>query len=192
LFAEVAFGVAIDNNLLKNTNHLDTTSMLVHGAYEVNDDPKVIEVACGFSKAHRPDLKQVVLSLVVNGPSSIPLWMDPLDGNSSDKVSFHETIKNVEDFCAHTKERLLKSNDYVWVTRVPETIAEAKKLIEKRDEEIAWVEWEGGYKAAGYESSYGGIEQRWLLIFSEQAYQREKKTFEKKLGSPQKMVKIVR
>lgn len=208
LFAEVAFGVAMDNNLLKNTNHLDTTSILVHGAYEVNDDPKIIEVACGFSKAHRPDLKQVVLSLVVNGPSSIPLWMDPLDGNSSDKVSFHETIKKVEDFCAqidvngkfkwiadsalYTKERLLKSNDYVWVTRVPETITEAKNLIEKRDEEIAWIEWEDGYKAAGYESSYGGIEQRWLLIFSEQAYQREKKTFEKRLaGEEEKLQKVL-
>ena len=123
--------------------------------------------------------------------------MDPLDGNSSDKVSFHETIKRVEDFRAqldvkgkfkwiadsalYTKERLLKSNDHVWVTRVPETITEAKNLVEKMDEKISWVEREGGYKTAGYQSSYGGIEQRWLLVFSEQAYQREKKTLEKKL-----------
>lgn len=197
LFAEIAFGVAIDNNLLQDTNHLDTTSMLVHGAYEVDDEPKVIEVTRGFSKDHRPDLKQVVLSLVVNGPSSIPIWMDPLDGNSSDKVSFHETIKRVEDFRAqidvkgkfkwiadsalYTKERLLKSNDYVWVTRVPETIAEARNLTEKMNKEIAWVEREKEYKTAGYESSYGGIEQRWLLVFSEQAYRREKKTLEKRL-----------
>lgn len=53
--------------------------MLVHGAYELNDDPKTIEVAPGFSKAHRPDLKQVILCLVVNGRSSIPIWMDLLD-----------------------------------------------------------------------------------------------------------------
>jgi transposase len=132
LFAEVAFGIALENNLLEDKNHLDTTSILVHGAYEVNDDPKTIEVVHGFSKDHRPDLKQIVLSLVVNGSSSIPLWMDPLDGNSSDKVSFHDTIKKVEDFRAqidtngkfkwiadaalYTKERLLKSNNYVWVS----------------------------------------------------------------------------
>lgn len=197
LFAEIAFGVAIDNNLLQGTNHLDTTSMLVHGAYDVNDDAQVIEVTHGFSKDHRPDLKQVILSLVVNGPSSIPIWMDPLDGNSSDKVSFHETIKRVEDFrsqvdvngkfkwvadsALYTKERLLKSNEYVWVTRVPETITEARNLTEKMDEEIAWVERGGGYKTAGYQSSYGGTEQRWLLVFSEQAYGREKKTLERKL-----------
>ena len=197
LFAEVAFGIAMDNNLLEDKNHLDTTSILVHGAYEINDDPKTVEVVHGFSKDHRPDLKQIVLSLVVNGSSSIPLWMEPLDGNSSDKVSFHDTIKKVEDFRAqidvkgkfkwiadsalYTKEKLLKSNDYVWVTRVPENITEAKALVEKVDEEITWVEEEIGYKIAEHKSSYGGIEQRWLLVFSEQAYERERKTLEKKL-----------
>ncbi len=205
LFAEVAFGVAIDNNLLEDKNHLDTTSILVHGAYEVNDDPKTIEVTRGFSKDHRPDLKQVILSLVVNGASSIPLWMDPLDGNSSDKVSFHETIKKVEDFRAqidvkgkfkwiadaalYTKERLLKSNDYIWVTRVPESITEAKNLVEKADKEISWIEEEKGYKTAEYKSFYGGIEQRWLLVFSEQAYEREKKTLKKKLEREEEELK---
>jgi transposase len=197
LFAEVAFEIAQDHNLLSKTNHIDTTSLSVCGAYDVNDSPKVIEVAHGFSKDHRPDLKQVVLSLVVNGPSSIPLWMDPLDGNSSDKVSFHETIKQVEDFrsqihldghfkwiagsALYTKDRLLKSNDYCWVTRVPETIVEAKQLVEKPSEDIVWVEMGGGYRLSRFASSYGEIDQRWLLIFSEQAYNREKKTFEKKI-----------
>ena len=205
LFGEVAFGVALENNLLDSKNHLDTTSVLVHGAYEVNDDPKIIEVTHGFSKDHRPDLKQVILSLVVNGPSSIPLWMDPLDGNSSDKVSFHETIKRVEEFRAqinleknfkwvadsalYTKDKLLKNNEYIWVTRVPETITEARNLIEKPNEEISWEERGKGYKTSGYSSSYGGIEQRWLLVFSEQAYLREKKTLEKKITREEEKLK---
>lgn len=205
LFAELAFGIAIDNNLLEDRNHLDTNSILVHRAYEVNDDPKTIEVTRGFSKDHRPDLKQIVLSLVVNGPSSMPLWMEPLDGNSSDKVSFHETIKRVEDFrseidikgkfkwvadsALYTKNGLLKSNDYVWVTRVPETITEAKSLVEKIEDEIRWEKREEGYKISEYKSSYGGVEQRWLLVFSEQAYQREKKTLDKKLEREEKELK---
>ncbi|MGI9214430.1 MAG: hypothetical protein ACR2HS_01865 [Gammaproteobacteria bacterium] len=65
----------------------------------MNDiEPKVIKLMHGYSKDHRQDLKQAVLSLVENGPSSIPIWMDPLDGNNSDKNSFHETIKKVQDF----------------------------------------------------------------------------------------------
>lgn len=205
LFAEVAFEIAMENNLLDDKNHLDTTSILVHGAYEVTEDPKTVAVVHGFSKDHRPDLKQIVLSLVVNGPSSIPLWMESLDGNSSDKASFHETIKNVENFRAqidmkgnfkwiadsalYTKDKLLKSNDYLWVTRVPESIKEAKNLVEKLDEEIAWVEGGEGYKTSEYNSFYGGIEQRWLLVFSEEAYKREKNTLEKKLKREEEELK---
>jgi transposase len=207
LFAEVAFEIAMENNLLDDKNHLDTTSILVHGAYEVDKDPKTVAVVNGFSKDHRPDLKQIVLSLVVNGPSSIPLWMESLDGNSSDKTSFHETIKNVENFrsqidlkgnfkwiadsALYTKDKLLRSNDYVWVTRVPESIKEAKNLTEKLDEEIVWVEGEKGYKTSEYRSFYGGIEQRWLLVFSEEAYKREKNTLEKKMKREEEELKQV-
>lgn len=197
LFAEIAFEIALEHNLLGSNNHIDTTSMSVHGEYDVNDDPSIIEVTHGFSKDNRPDLKQVVLSLVVNGPSSIPLWMEPLDGNSSDKTSFHETIRRVEAFRAqinteakfkwiadsalYTKDKLLKNNDYTWITRLPETISEVKRLVEKPDKEIAWLERGNGYKTSSTSSMYGGIPQRWLLVFSEQAYQREKKTLEKKV-----------
>ena len=204
LFAEVAFATALENDLLGLTNHLDTTSLSVHGSYEVEDDSQVMEITHGYSKDHRPDLKQAVLSLVVNGPSSMPLWMEPLDGNSSDKTSFHETVKRVGEFqkqidlekkfkwvadsALYTKDKLLKSNDYNWLTRVPETIGEAKNLLEKADDEITWTGQEKGYKTCSLVSHYGGIEQRWLLVFSSQAYQREKKTLEKKLiGEDQKL-----
>ncbi len=156
LFAEVSFGIALDHDLLQKTHHLDTTSFSVHGSYEVKDDPQVIEIKQGYSKDHRPDLKQVVLSLVTNGPSSMPLWMEALDGNSSDKASFHETLKKISEFqqqidvktkfkwvadsALYTKEKLLKNNDYKWLTRVPEIIGEAKRLVEKPEEEIDWID----------------------------------------------------
>jgi len=197
LFAEVAFETAIDNDLLGLTNHLDSTSFSLQGSYEIDDDPQIIEITHGYSKDHRPDLKQVVLSLVVNGPSSMPLWMEPLDGNSSDKTSFHETIKRVRTFqkqidldksfkwvadsALYAKDKLLNNNDYIWLTRVPETIGEAKSLLEKTDGEIDWIGQEKGYKTSSFISHYGGVEQRWLLVFSQQAYLREEKTLEKKL-----------
>lgn len=146
LFAQVAFEVAIEQKLLCNNNHLDTTSLTVHGEYDVaqKEGVEVIEITHGHSKDRRPDLKQVVLSLVVNGPSAVPLFMEPLKGNSSDKVSFHKTIKavnafkkqiNVEknikwiaDSALYTKDSLLKTNNYTWLTSVPHTIKEAKLL----------------------------------------------------------------
>ena len=52
-------------------------------------------------------------------------------------------------------------------------------------EAIDWVERENGYRTASYSSSYGDVDQRWLLGYSEQAYQRERKTLEKKLNQQQ-------
>lgn len=197
LFGEAAFGIAIENNLLGGLNHLDTTSVSVDGEYDVEDRISKIDITHGYSKDHRPDLKQIVLSLVVNGPAEIPVWMEPLSGNSSDKTSFHETIKKVRGFqqqinlekdfkwiadsALYSKEHLLKANDYLWVSRAPETIKEAKDLIERPEKSIKWAEQEKGYKTACFKSNYGEIAQRWLLVFSEQAYNREKKTLEKKL-----------
>ena len=200
LFGEIAFEVAIENNLLGDLNHLDTTSLSLDGAYETQADdtePAVIEVTHGHSKDHRPDLKQVVLSLVVNGPSAMPLFMEPLNGNSSDKTSFHETIKKVEAFkkqinlnknfkwvadsALYSKEKLLRKNDHLWLTRVPETIAKAKAIISRADADIEWKVLDKGYKIAPFSSNYGEVEQRWLLVYSEQAFQREQKTVEKRL-----------
>lgn len=53
--------------------------------------------------------------------------------------------------------------------------------MEKASEDISWVDFDRGYKISRFESLYGGIKQRWVLVFSEQAYNREKKTLEKKI-----------
>lgn len=202
LFGDVAYTIALENDLLGKLSHIDTTSLSVHGAYNVEDEPHLIEITHGYSRDHRPDLKQVVLSLTINGPSHFPLWMEPLDGNSSDKESFHNTIKKVEDFkkqldvdrnfkwvadsALYTTDKLLRNNSYLWVTRVPETISEAKKLMEILDEDVDWQECEKGYKIASFTSHYGGIEQRWLLVHSDQAEKRERNTLEKNIAKKDK------
>jgi transposase len=211
LFGEVAFETAVENDLLGDINHLDSTSMIVHVEYDglktEEEKASAIEITYGHSKDHRPDLKQVVLSLVVNGGGGIPLFMEPLSGNSSDRSSFHETIKKVREFqkqinveknfkwvgdaALYAKDKLLSRNDYLWLTRVPQTIKEAKALVEKPAQEIDWKQQKKGYQIARFISHYGGLEQRWLLVFSEQAYQREKKTLERNLEKKDKAIKKV-
>ncbi len=46
-----------------------------------------------------------------------------------------------------------------------------------------------GYKKAEFSSSYGGVTQRWFLIDSKQAYEREKKAFEKNLTKKSELLK---
>ena len=213
LFAKVAFGVAVEHHLLGNLNHLDSTSLSVSGDYAKRADsdaePTAIKLTYGHSKDHRPDLKQAVLSLVVNGPGSVPLWMEPQNGNASDKTTFHETIKKVRAFqkqvdleknfkwvadsALYTTEKLLANNDYLWLTRVPETLGEARGLVSRADGEIAWQAYDDGYKHASYVSLHGGIEQRWLLVYSEHAYVREKETLEKNLEKKEtELLKVIR
>jgi transposase len=198
MFGEIAFEIALENNLLGELAHLDSTSMSVEGKYDDYTEEHVVKLTHGHSKDHRPDLKQVVMSLVVTGKSSMPLWMEPQNGNSSDKVAFHETIKKVRAFqkqlkscpdfkwvadsALYSKDKLLKQNDYLWLSRVPETVAEARQLVETLDCAIPWVVREKGYKTANFSSNYGDISQRWLLVYSQQSYDREKKTFERKLS----------
>jgi transposase len=133
--------------------------------------------------------------------------MEPLDGNSSDKKSFHETVKKVSAFrkqidldrnfkwvadsALYTADKLLARNDYLWLTRVPETVGEARTLVSKADGEVAWQEGGNGYKHAAFVSHHGGMAQRWLLVYSEQAYAREKKTLERNLEKKEAALKKV-
>lgn len=163
LFGEIAYEITLENKLLGEINRLDTTSVYVHGEYK-KETQCPMEITYGHSKDHRPDLKQFVLSLVVNGPASIPTWYEALSGNSSDSKSFHETIASVRAFekqidvstkgkwiadsKLYVKEKLLKDVGFLWLTRVPETIKEARELLEKADNEMAWDEVMEGYKAS--------------------------------------------
>jgi transposase len=77
---------------------MDTSSFSLHGTYESAVAQRAVEVydaveiRHGCSKAQRPDLKQVVVTLITSQASALPLWLEVLDGNSSDKKSFPQTV----------------------------------------------------------------------------------------------------
>jgi transposase len=78
--------------------HQDTTTVVLYGAYA--DEPKTPEAprpAYGHSKDGRADLKQVLLSLGVNGDGGLPVRMGLRDGNRSDSV---ETPLAIEECLA--------------------------------------------------------------------------------------------
>ncbi len=197
LYGELAFELGIEEGLLGKLAHLDTTSFSLHGQYDTDENVEVVDVTHGYSKDHRPDLKQVMLSLTMTGASNMPVWMEPQDGNSSDKTSFHETISRVREFqenlkqnhefrwiadsALYTAEKLLSNNNYKWISRVPENIKECRTLLEADAKAYDWQQDENGYQWTEISSKYGGIDQRWLLVYSKQAYERESKTFVKKL-----------
>jgi transposase len=67
------------------------------------------------------------------------------------------------------------SPSYKWITRVLETLSEAKELVENSDMEKMQCTSLNGYHLISTEVDYGGVKQRWIVIFSEKAFAREKK-----------------
>ena len=206
LFSEVAFKIGKEFSFLGKSAHLDTSTLSVEGKYDENETE--MKITHGYSKDHRHDLKQVTLSLTTTGPSGFPIWIEGLSGNSSDKTSFHKTIESVKAFqkdlkksepfywvadsALYSKKKLLEHGDSVlWLTRVPESIASAKALVE--GENLNWTSINDQYKFVELGSTYGNIRQRWIVIESEQAKYRELKTFNRLLEKQEReIVKLVK
>src|SRR5215510_12568594 len=84
LFSEIALAVCRQEAIEQRFNHLDTTSFSLTGDYVPESDQQAIALTHGYSKDHRPDLKQAVLELMVSQDGGVPLMSKTWDGNASD------------------------------------------------------------------------------------------------------------
>jgi Transposase len=195
LFRDVSAHAIDQLGLTSRFAHLDATSFSFHGEYESGEEPEdeeepedgVINVRKGYSRDHRPDLNQVVLDLMVEHQAGIPTLMEPLSGNASDQGSFPELIdrhishlQRAHGFDYVVADSALYSADHIqdldemgtkFITRVPGSISEAKQAVAEADVE-AMDPLVEGYRGEVLRSGYGDVEQRWLLVWSEEAEQR--------------------
>lgn len=193
LFSTVASKAALKFNVNNKFQHLDSTSMQVEGEYASEDEERLISF--GHSKDHRPDLKQFMISLMCSQDGDVPLLAQTIAGNTSDKTHFKETLSGLKDqiqnssytsyFVAdselYTANTLSEISDQIkWITHVPEKIKAASEIIGSISQEDM-EELSDGYRCTEVCSTYGKVRQRWLLIYSEQAYLREKKTLERQV-----------
>lgn len=65
LFSEVALAVCQQERVAQTFTGLDPTSFSLTGAYVPETDTQALAITHGYSKAHRPDLKQAVRELMV-------------------------------------------------------------------------------------------------------------------------------
>jgi transposase len=72
--------------------HLDHTSVSLYGNYRGAPEPTPRH---GFSKDHRPDLKQLVFGMSVHGSSGIPLTAGFADGNTSDHAGNRDHLRRL-------------------------------------------------------------------------------------------------
>jgi transposase len=144
-----------------NTRHVseDTTSRITYGDYDPVDDPKddrPFEITHGFSKQKRPDLKQIVHSMLCVD-HGIPIYMKTESGNASDMKINENILKWVVDSMRTFGERdMLYVGDSVlvtepnldlmadpktgcrFVTRLPSRFKECKEAIARAVDANEW------------------------------------------------------
>ena len=72
LFAELSYEFCTEQGFDQASAHIDTTSFSFQGQYETEEEDAAVEITYGYSKDHRPDLKQMVLEMAVSN-EGIPL-----------------------------------------------------------------------------------------------------------------------
>lgn len=201
LFARVAAEAVRVYDIHTRYAHVDSSTFAVQGRYDSPYAQKMTEkygavtISRGYSKDKRPDLKQVVVNLITSQASALPLWLEVLDGNSSDKLTFQTTVAAycrelaegesppwfVLDSAGYSQENLQAWGPIPWITRVPETLKAAQMLVTSvaTDE---MVEVGHGYRVCAVGAWYGDVKQRWLLVYSPQAYEREKQQLAKQIA----------
>ena len=196
LYCLIAATAATRLGLTRTFSHLDTTSFHVDGRYNSTQPPdeQVVHITHGYSRDHRPDLNQVMLALVVEHQAGIPVLMQPLSGNSHDGKAFGQVISDhiaqlhptanptylVADSALYSAENLQKlaETSLKWITRVPATLHEAQAVLAQADPQTMAPLTEG-YRYHVVPSSYGGVAQRWVLIYSEPRQSQAQRTVDK-------------
>lgn len=197
LYQELALRVVNYLGLDCKSLNLDSTSFHLDGDYEQDIDAKCIKLTRGYSRDHRPDLNQVVLNLITENQAGIPLYMQACSGNANDTETFKKLVKShlsslkaaynntylIGDAALYSEEtiKLLAEKEQHFITRVPQKLKEAKALLAQANR-AEWTDIKEGYAGAWFNSTYGGVEQRWLLVKSTQAKARDKHSLNAKIA----------
>ena len=193
LLSELALAVCAQEGIAQRFNHLDTTSFSLTGDYIPDSDEHAIAITYGYSKDHRPDLKQAVVELMVSQDGGVPLLCKSWDGNTSDIEVFQEraqalieTLKNspsprslVADGKLYHEDNAAHLKSLGFITRIPQTLNIVSQVIRQALEMDTWqhLDEQTGYQCL--ELCHFGIEQRWLVVQSQAAAWRAEATLSK-------------
>lgn len=186
LFSELALAVCAQEGIDPRFNHLDTTSFSLNGDYVADSDEHAITITHGYSKDHRPDLKQAVLELMVSQDGGVPFVSKSWDGNASDTQIFQERAEAliaifqrspmprylVADAKLYNKDNATHLKKLGFITRIPSTLKLVAQMIRQA---LRWDTWQcldDTTRYQGIELCHYGMAQRWLVVSSQAALER--------------------
>jgi transposase len=186
--------------------HIDTTSFSVSGDYasKEEEEPVPIAITYGYSRDHRQDLKQWMLALATTHDGDVPLFLRPLDGNSSDKEHLSAAVKEVMaqlrdqvpeeqeqrivvfDSGGYSQANMKSYNDakICWISRVPETSSAAKTALEDTYEQWQPLsDGSGDYVVRMMDLPQG--KERWVIVRTHAQVQASQQQMEQKVKKTQ-------
>jgi len=192
-FSEIALAVCQHEAIDHRFSHLDTTSFSLSGAYVPESDTQAIAITHGYSKDHRPDLKQAVLELMVSQDGGVPLASKSWDGNASDSQIFHDraeallaTFKAsptprylIADSKLYSEDNAAQLKQLGFITRIPATLKLVSQVISQALRRATWQSVDDATRYQRLDLCHYGMAQRWLIVSSEAARQRAEKSVSK-------------
>jgi transposase len=186
LFSELALAVCAQEGIEPRFNHLDTTRFSLSGDYVPESDEQAITITHGYSKDHRPDLKQAVLELMVSQDGGVPFVSKSWDGNASDTQIFQEraealiaTFKGsptprylVADAKLYHEDNAINLKRLGFITRIPGTLKLVAQVITQALRWDTWQRLDATTRYQGIELCHYGMAQRWLVVASQAALER--------------------
>jgi transposase len=186
LFSELALAVCAQEGLEQRFHHLDTTSFSLSGDYVSESDEQGIRITHGYSKDHRPDLKQAVLELLVSQDGGVPLVSKSWDGNASDTQIFQERAQAlmkafagaptprylVADAKLYTEDTAATLAKLGFITRIPGTLKLVSQVITQVLKQEWWQRLDETTRYHRLELCHYGMAQRWLVVSSQAARER--------------------
>jgi len=192
-FSEIALAVCQHEAIDHRFSHLDTTSFSLSGAYVPESDTQAIAITHGYSKDHRPDLKQAVLELMVSQDGGVPLASKTWDGNASDSQIFHDraeallaTFKAsptprylIADSKLYSEDNAAQLKQLGFITRIPATLKLVSQVISQALRRATWQSVDDATRYQRLDLCHYGMAQRWLIVSSEAARQRAEQSVSK-------------
>ena len=207
LVSNITLTMLQEHNETIDTIHFDTTSKSVQGSYsqEVNQG-KDFDINRGYSKDHRPDLKQFKIGAAVQ-QNGLPIMGELLSGNKSDQEWNPEAVIKMKEYyeaedytniifigdsaTVSSYESIKKLSTTKYISRIPETFKKTKDLKERAFLDNNWIETgiltknqekeKTKYEVCSYDELVEGVLHRFVVVKSSALRKKKENTAVKKI-----------
>lgn len=203
LFAELSLSACKQEGIDTRFGHLDTTSFSFNGEYLPDIGENAVSITHGYSKDLRPDLKQIVLEMMVSQDGNIPMLSKTWDGNTSDDEIFQkrsaalvEGFKNTEgpqiliaDSKLYNQTNMPNLSQLAFVTRVPDSINLVQEKMAQALVDNSWEKFDDKRVYRSFAVNHYGTNQTWIVIKSSEAEDRAWDTIERQCKKEYEAIK---